>query len=52
MDVRTAVWRRLATDMKRDLSAMVREIALADLPEAFATLASGNARGRFVVRIS
>jgi NADPH2:quinone reductase len=52
MDVRQQVWHRLATDMKRDLSAMVREIALADLPEAFATLASGNARGRFVVRIS
>lgn len=51
MAIRKDVWRRLATDMKRDLSAMVREIALEGLPEAFATLASGNARGRFVVKI-
>jgi NADPH2:quinone reductase len=51
MDVRKDVWHRLATDMKRDLSAMVREIALDGLPDAFATLASGNARGRFVVKI-
>ena len=52
MDIRTDVWRRLATDMKRDLSAMVREITLDGLPDAFATLASGNARGRFVVKIA
>ena len=51
MDIRKDVWRRLATDMKRDLVPMVREIALDGLPDAFATLASGNARGRFVVRI-
>lgn len=51
MDIRKDVWRRLATDMKRDLSAMVREITLDGLPAAFATLASGNARGRFVVKI-
>ena len=52
MDIRTDVWRRLATDMKRDLSGMVREITLDGLPDAFATLASGNARGRFVVKIA
>ena len=51
MDIRQEVWRRLATDMKRDLSPMVREITLDRLPDAFATLASGNARGRFVVKI-
>ena len=51
MDIRKDVWRRLATDMKRDLSAMLREITLDGLPAAFATLASGNARGRFVVKI-
>jgi NADPH2:quinone reductase len=51
MDIRKDVWRRLATDMKRDLSPMVREITLDDLPQAFATLAAGQARGRFVVRI-
>ena len=51
MDIRRQVWQRLATDMKRDLSAMVREIPLDELPQAFATLASGQARGRFLVRI-
>jgi NADPH2:quinone reductase len=51
MDIRKDVWRRLATDMKRDLSPMVREIGLDDLPEAFATLAAGQARGRFLVQI-
>ena len=51
MDIRKNVWHRLATDMKRDLTPMVREITLDELPQAFATLASGQARGRFVVRI-
>jgi acrylyl-CoA reductase (NADPH) len=51
MDIRKDVWHRLATDMKRDLSPMVREITLDDLPAAFDTLATGKARGRFVVCI-
>jgi acrylyl-CoA reductase (NADPH) len=52
MDERLAVWHRLATDMKpSSLKASTREIALADLPEAFETLAKGAARGRFVVRL-
>ena len=50
-DTRTVVWSRLATELKRDLSAMISEIGLDELPAAFATLASGGARGRFVVRI-
>jgi len=32
-------------------SSMIREIGLDELPDAFATLASGSARGRFVVKI-
>jgi NADPH2:quinone reductase len=52
MDIRKDVWHRLATDMKRDLTMIVREITLDELPQAFATLASGAARGRFVVRIA
>ena len=52
MDIRKEVWRRLAADMKRDLSPMVREITLEELPEAFATLAAGQARGRFLVRLT
>jgi NADPH-dependent curcumin reductase CurA len=51
MEIRKEVWRRLATDMKRDLSLMVHEIGLEQLPDAFATLAAGRALGRFVVRI-
>ena len=51
MEIRKDVWQRLATDMKRDLTPMVREITLDELPHAFATLASGQARGRFVVRV-
>ncbi|MEP7306899.1 MAG: oxidoreductase [Acidobacteriota bacterium] len=52
MDERLATWRRLATDMKpANLNASVREIGLADLPEAFETLKKGAARGRFVVRL-
>lgn len=52
MDERTAAWRRLATDMKpAHLAASTREIGLADLPEAFATLSKGDAKGRFVVKL-
>jgi NADPH2:quinone reductase len=52
MAQRLEVWARLATDMKSaHTNAIVREIALADLPDAFATLLRGDARGRFVVKI-
>jgi acrylyl-CoA reductase (NADPH) len=45
------VWQRLATDMKpASLPVSAREIGLADLPDAFATLLNGSARGRFVVK--
>ena len=53
MPPRLEIWRRLATDMKpKMLASIAREIDLAGLPDAFATLAAGNARGRFVVRVS
>jgi NADPH2:quinone reductase len=52
MSKRQEVWRRLATDMKpAGLRTIAREIGLADLPEAFATLLKGEARGRFVVKL-
>ena len=52
MDVRRDVWRRLATDMKpAALKTIAREISIGELPNAFATLIQGAARGRFVVRI-
>ena len=50
---RQEVWRRLATDLKPGgLRAIVNEIGLVELPAAFATLLKGEARGRFVVRVS
>ena len=52
MDIRREVWRRLATDLKPDLSLIAREIALDDLPSAFETLIAGAARGRFVVSVA
>jgi NADPH2:quinone reductase len=53
MPPRLEIWRRLATDMKpKMLASIAREIDLAGLPGAFATLAAGNARGRFIVKVS
>ena len=52
MEIRTDVWRRLATDMKpNNLAAIAKEISLDGLPDAFATLLAGKARGRFVVNV-
>ena len=51
MDIREQTWRRLASDMKPGLAVTVHEIGLDELPDAFATLAEGRARGRFLVRI-
>ena len=51
-DKRRDVWSRLATDMKpAALTTMVKEISIGELPEAFATLLRGGARGRFVVKL-
>lgn len=53
MPVRRDVWRRLGSDLKpRHLDKVTTEIALDDLPRAFDTLLKGQARGRFVVRVS
>ena len=52
MEIRTEVWRRLATDMKpQALQTIVHEISLEGLRDAFSTLLSGAARGRFVVNL-
>jgi NADPH2:quinone reductase len=49
---REAVWRRLATDLKpAGLRTIATDIGLDGLPDAFATLLQGGARGRFVVRM-
>jgi NADPH2:quinone reductase len=53
MATRLDVWRRLATDLKpAQLRAMAEEMTLEDLPRAFSTLLQGQARGRFVVKLS
>jgi NADPH2:quinone reductase len=53
MATRLDVWRRLATDLKpAQLQAIAEEITLEDLPRAFSTLLHGQARGRFVVKLS
>jgi acrylyl-CoA reductase (NADPH) len=52
MDTRRDVWRRLATDMKpAALQTMTQEISMGALPNAFATLMRGAARGRFIVKL-
>ena len=52
MAKRQDAWRRIATDMKPGgLHAIVKEIGLDQLPDAFGTLLGGAARGRFVVKI-
>jgi putative YhdH/YhfP family quinone oxidoreductase len=49
---RLEVWRRLATDLEpKHLRSVVTEIGLDDLPNAFATLLAGAARGRYVVNV-
>jgi len=53
MPTRLEVWRRLASDLKpAHLMATAREIGLADLPSAFDALLKGQARGRYVVKLS
>ena len=53
MDRRHDVWHRLSTDMRpKHLPAIAREITLRDLPQAFARLLDGSARGRMVVKIA
>jgi NADPH2:quinone reductase len=52
MEIRTEVWRRLASDMKpQSLETIARTISLDDLGDAFATLLAGRAHGRFVVDV-
>jgi acrylyl-CoA reductase (NADPH) len=51
--VRREAWQRLAKDLDRaKLSALTREIALADVIEAGAEILAGKLRGRTVVRVS
>ena len=50
---RREVWRRLASDLKPShLGDATRTVRFGELPDAFATLLGGQARGRFVVDLS
>jgi putative YhdH/YhfP family quinone oxidoreductase len=49
---RQALWNRLATDLRpRHLRQVTRQIMLADLPDAFATILQGRVSGRLVVSL-
>ena len=53
MPTRVEVWRRLATDLwPARLGDVAREIPLEGLPAAFDALLKGQARGRYVVKLS
>jgi NADPH2:quinone reductase len=53
MPTRVEVWRRLATDLwPARLGDVAREIPLDGLPAAFDALLKGQARGRYVVKLS
>lgn len=52
-DLRRRLWERMAGDLRpRHLREIASTIDLKDLPDAFARLLAGAARGRIVVRIS
>ncbi|WP_138754503.1 acryloyl-CoA reductase [Paenibacillus sinopodophylli] len=55
MDVRRAVWNRIATEWKPDealLDSIVHEISLSDLPAAISQIMQGRMRGRSVVALN
>jgi len=50
---RQEAWKRLETDLDRQkLATMTREIGLAGVPEAAASLLAGQVRGRIVVKVA
>lgn len=53
MPLRQQVWQRLATDLKPEQLELIasREIAFADLPDAFDAVIANQLRGRTLVRI-
>ena len=53
MDLRTRVWRRLASDLKpRHLADIAFTITLEQLPAQFDKLLKGAGRGRAVVKVA
>ena len=52
MEKRSAVWQRLATDWKLDLSELTKEISLEELDENIEAILKGETQGRVVVRVA
>ena len=53
LEVREQAWQRLVSDLDLErLDRLVKEISLADLPEAAAAIMAGSVRGRTVVKIN
>ena len=53
IEPRRALWRRLATDLRpRGIDDSVREVSLETLEPALDGIVAGEARGRWVVRVS
>nr|WP_263326504.1 acryloyl-CoA reductase [Neobacillus sp. Marseille-Q6967] len=52
MDIRKALWKRMAADLKPDvLNRIAKEVSLEELPQTLPIILKGQARGRFVVKI-
>jgi putative YhdH/YhfP family quinone oxidoreductase len=53
MDVRQAIWKRLATDWKLEqLERIVTEVPLQELDPFFEAILKGNVKGRILVRVT
>ena len=53
MPLRKVIWDKISGPLKpRHLDSIVKEISLDELPDAFAQLAAGRMRGRFVVAMA
>lgn len=52
-DVREAIWKRMASDLKPEgLADIANEISLEELPQILPEILSGNIRGRTVVKVA
>lgn len=49
--VKASMWDKLSLQWKMDLESLVREITLADVPEAIKTMLAGQQSGRVLVRM-
>ena len=53
MDLRRELWQHMATDLKpSQLTSMIHEVTLDDLPQVTSSLLKGSVRGRTVVKLN